>query len=362
MASSRKASFAPDVRTSAAEARSSLLRRIFPSGVPGLWCPPLTHYTDQGGVDVARMAAHLRHLSPYIKGFLVPGSTGDGWELSDWQRRQVLAIVLEQAQKLRAHLLLGVLKPSATEALPLIRRDVAWLKTRVGERDTIKTLAKARVSGFTVCPPCGKDLTQAEIRRDLSSILELGLPTALYQLPQMTQNEMSPTVACGLAERFPNFLFFKDSSGADRVALAGKGLGGVFTTRGGEGNYARWLKVTGGPYDGFLLGSANCFARELQQVMRHITAGRVEAAERLSKRLTAVVEEVARLVAGLSSGNAFAHANKALDHFFAHGPHAPEVKPPRIQNGCLLPVEVIRATGKALDRQGLMPEKGYLAV
>jgi dihydrodipicolinate synthase/N-acetylneuraminate lyase len=306
------------------------------------------------------MAAHLRHLSPYIKGFLVPGSTGDGWALSDRQRRQVLVIALEHVQKLKAHLLVGVLKSKASEALALIRRDVAWLKTRVGERDATKALAKARVSAFTVCPPRGKDLTQAEIRRDLASVLELGLPTALYQLPQMTHNEMSPAVARELAERFENFLFFKDSSGADRVALAGKGLGGVFTTRGGEGDYARWLKTTGGPYDGFLLGSANCFARELHRVMEDIVAGRVEAARGLSKRLTAAVGEVSRLVAGLSGGNAFAQANKALDHFFAHGPRAAQVPPPRIHSGRRLSVEVIRATGQILARQELLPAQGYL--
>jgi dihydrodipicolinate synthase/N-acetylneuraminate lyase len=306
------------------------------------------------------MAAHLRHLSPYIKGFLVPGSTGDGWELRDRQRRQVLALALGQAQGLKAHLLLGVLKPKVSEALALIRRDLAWLKARVGERDTTKALAKARVSGFTVCPPRGKAVTQEEIRRGLVSILELGLPTALYQLPQMTQNEMSTVVVRELADRFPNFLFFKDSSGADRVALGGQGLGGVFVTRGGEGDYARWLKVSGGPYDGFLLGSANCFARELHQVMQNISAGRLAAARRLSKRLTAAVQEVAGLVAGLRCGNPFANANRALDHFFAYGPGAADVPPPRCHDGSRLPVRVIREAGQVLARQDLLPAKGYL--
>jgi dihydrodipicolinate synthase/N-acetylneuraminate lyase len=306
------------------------------------------------------MAAHLWHLAPYIKGFLVPGSTGDGWELSDRERRQVLAVALEQAQKLKAHLLVGVLKAKASEAVALVRRDVEWLKTRVGERDTARALAAARVRAFTVCPPRGKGLAQAQIQCALASILELGLPVALYQLPQMTQNEMSAAAARELAERFANFLLFKDSSGTDRVALAGNGLGGVFTTRGGEGDYARWLKVTGGPYDGFLLGSANCFARELHQVIQDISAGRLEAAQRLSKRLTAAVCEVSQSVAGLPGGNAFAQANKALDHFFAYGPRAAEVPPPRLHSGRRLPVAVIRATSQILAQQELMPANGYL--
>lgn len=343
-----------------AAARAELLQRLFPDGVPFLWCPPLTHYDGECSIDRARTAAHLRHLSPYIKGFLIPGSTGDGWELSDGERRQVLELTLEQGQILKTHLLIGVWKVKAAEAVAAIRADVQWIKTRLKERNVDKALAKARVCGFTVCPPCGKDLAQEEIERALASILELGLPTAIYQLPQMMQNEMSAEVAFKLAQRFENFLLFKDSSGADGVALSGKDLGGVFTMRGGESDYARWQKAGGGPYEGFLLGSANCFARELHQVLQDISAGRLEAARRMSERLTAVVSGVFLLVAGLPGGNAFARANKALDHFFAHGSCAASAPPPRLHSGSRLPVEVIRATGDLLSRNGLMPARGYL--
>lgn len=360
MLPSRKKSPAPAARQSPAAARARLVRRLFPSGVPVLWCPPLTHYDGEGAIDRARIEAHLRHVSSYVKGFLIPGSTGDGWELSNRERRQVLVVALEQAQKLKAHLLVGVLKATAAEAVAAIQEDADWLKARAKERDTQRALAKVRVRGFTVCPPRGKDLAQEQIRRALISILELGLPTAIYQLPQVTQNEMSATVASELARRFENFLLFKDSSGADRVALSGKSLGGVFTMRGGEGDYARWLKAAGGPYDGFLLGSANCFARELHQVLQDISAGRFEAARGLSDRLTTAVDAVARLVAALPEGNPFANANKALDHFFAHGPCAASVSPPRIRSGGHLPVAVIRSTGHILARQGLMPARGYL--
>ena len=71
--------------------------------------------------------------------------------------------------------------------------------------------------------------------RALASILEAGFPTALYQLPQVTQNEFSPEVGSSLALRFPNFMLFKDSSGSDRVVSSGKSLGGVFTLREGRG-------------------------------------------------------------------------------------------------------------------------------
>src|SRR3954463_13659093 len=93
------------------EKRSQILDRLFPEGVPKLWCPALTHYDRDGKIDGKRMAAHLRHLSANVRGFLIPGSTGDGWELMDQEIRQLLEIAVEQAQQLKLHLLIGALKP-----------------------------------------------------------------------------------------------------------------------------------------------------------------------------------------------------------------------------------------------------------
>lgn len=317
--------------------------RLFPRGIPQLWCPLLTHYRDDGSLDHARITAHLRHLAPQVKGFLIPGSTGDGWEMSDAEIRELLDHVAPAMAKLELHLLVGVLKTDAAEA-----------------RRIIETTRLPNFAGFTVCPPKGKDLPQETLRAALADILALGFPTALYQLPQVTQNELSPETVADLAARFPNFILFKDTSGADRVASSGQDFGGVFLVRGAEGGYASWLKSGGGPYDGFLLSTANCFGRELHQFIELLCAGQREEAQRLADRLSAVVKEVFALVAGLPDGNAFANANKAMDHFFAHGPQATGVTPPRLHAGSRLPVEVIRQTGAALERHGFLPLRGYL--
>ncbi len=366
--------------------------RLFPRGIPSLWCPLLTHYCDDGSLDRERITAHLRHLAPHVKGFLIPGSTGDGWEMSDAEIRELLGLAQEQTTKLGLHRLIGVLKTEAAEAKRIIRetatlveRDSVEPRLECSEANAasisseVTTSGDARFArascggkwgsteshptglvGFTVCPPKGADLPQAALRDALADILELGFPTALYQLPQVTQNEMSPETVADLAARFPNFILFKDTSGADRGANSGQDFGGVFLVRGAEGDYARWLKSGGGPYDGFLLSTANCFGRELHQVIELLKSGRREEGQRLSDRLSAVVKEIFALVAGLTDGNAFANANKAMDHFFAHGPSAAGVTPPRLHAGRRLPVEVIRQTGAALERYGFLPQRGYL--
>jgi len=340
--------------------RSQLLKRLFPNRVPVLWCPLLTHYRGDGAIDRARIAAHLEHLSPHVKGFLIPGSTGVGWEMNDTEIRQLLGIAVEECKRLDLNLLIGVLKTDAREVLKTMTQTVEWLGSRTHGRSVEDNLAQAKVCGFTICAPRGKELSQEEIETALVSVLETGLPIAVYQLPQITQNEISPELASNLAHRFANFILFKDTSGADRVVLSGRSLEGVFTVRGAEGDYARWLNTAGGPYHGFLLSTANCFARELHQIIDDISENRMEGARQMAARLTSVVAEVFQLVNSVPDGNPFANGNKAIDHFFAHGPRAAEVAPPRLHAGSHLPLEIIRATGEALSRHGLMPNKGYL--
>ncbi len=339
--------------------RQRLVERLFPQGVPALWCPLLTHYGASGAIDRDRMTAHLRHLAPWVKAYLIPGSTGDGWEMSDEEARQVLDWALDQAAWQGVQILVGVLKTDAGEARRSVRDTMAWLQTRTGAPDVEASLRAARVCGFAVCPPQGEHRSQEEISRSLASILELGAPTALYQLPQITRNEMGPELVSDLAARFPNFFLFKDSSGTDRVAAAGRAPEGVFRVRGAEGDYARWL-APAGAYYGLLLSTANCFARQFHALVQDLAGGRLAEAQALSARLSGVVGAVFDLVAGLPDGNPFANANKAMDHFFAHGPGAENIPPPRLRSGRSLPVEVLRAAGEALVRHGLMPARGYL--
>jgi dihydrodipicolinate synthase/N-acetylneuraminate lyase len=343
-----------------AEARAELIRDLFPVGVPSLWCPLLSHYDGKGGIAEPRMVAHLRQLSPFVKGFLIPGSTGDGWELSERQSQLVVQIALAQAPILDFSLLIGILKADARAMVTAIEQAMDRITKSTGEWDPIAALKKARVCGFTVCPPRGKDLPQEEILAGLSVVLETGLPIALYQLPQVTRNEMSPETVKALSDRFSNFIFFKDTSGNDRVALSRKNLGGVFRVRGAETDYAKWLDPARNAYDGFLLSTANCFARELSQMTVLARAGKRDQAQAMSNQLSSIIIETFQLVSPIKSGNAFAIANKAIDHLFAFGSRAVETAPPRLHDGSALPAELIRRTAEILARQDVLPREGYM--
>ena len=245
-----------------------------------------------------------------------------------------------------------------------IARTARRLSALSGEGETLEAMRATGVCGFTVCAPRGADLPQRAIREALDGVLRLGYPTALYQLPQITENEIAPETFSALTAAYPNFYLFKDTSGTDAVVLSGADRYGVYTVRGGEGDYDRWYPADasggGARYDGFLLGSANCFARELRSLLGHIDAGEKAAAADLSRKLSRVVVEGIAAASPLPFGNAFANSNKAFDHYFAFGPGAGRVEPPMTHSGKRLPEALVLEAGALLEREGLMPERGYL--
>lgn len=340
------------------DTRQALLRQLLPGGVPALWCPLLTPYRADGQIDAARLARHLASIAGPVGGLLVPGSTGDGWQLADAEVRALLKLLLPLARAHGTAVLIGLLKTDTAAVLHQLHDTLAWLRRLTGAETDLAAMRAAGVCGFTVCPPSGADLTQDTIRQALDEVLATGLPFALYQLPQVTGNEMSPETVAWLAARHPNFLWFKDTSGADRVAAAG--VHDMFLVRGAEGGYSRHLAGHGGAYDGFLLSTANTFAAPLAQLLDHLAHGEVVPADALSTRIGAVVDAVFAAAGGLPFGNAFTNANKAIDHWMAHGPAALNVPGARLHSGHSLPSPLIALAGDALRAQGLMPARGYL--
>ncbi|MDJ0593029.1 MAG: dihydrodipicolinate synthase family protein [Pleurocapsa sp. MO_226.B13] len=347
-------------RKKTSQQRQNLVRELVGGEMPRLWCPPLTHYTSEGSLDKERIAAHWASMVPNVNAFLVPGSTGDGWEMSDDEIKELLDFTIELAGKLDALLLIGVLKSDVSSMCEAIAKILTMLEQKAGVEDPIEVLKRTKVCGFTVCPAHGNQLTQEQIQVDLETVLALNLPTAIYQLPQITANEMSSTLIARLAECYPNFFLFKDSSGSDRVALADSNQSGIFLVRGAEGQYSEWLQESGGPYHGLLLSTANCFSAQLRAIVTLLEDGRIKEAKNLSDRLTQVVDLVFKLVSNLPQGNPFTNANKAIDHFLAYGSEADRFPPPMLYSGIRLPEKVIREVGEILKKAQLISKTGYL--
>jgi 4-hydroxy-tetrahydrodipicolinate synthase len=334
--------------------------QMFGTPIPRLWCPPISHYTAEGSIDTPRMTAHWRTMVDHVGGFLVPGSTGDGWEMDEAEIAKVLAVATRLAKELDTRVLIGVLRTDVDQMLDVIQTTVAQLCAGAQSPDPLTAMAAHNVAGFTICPPRGAKLTQSEIQKAIETILALQLPTAIYQLPQVTENEIAPETFEALAGAYPNFILFKDTSGKDHVPQAALGDHGVFLVRGAEGDYATWLKETGGCYDGLLLSSANGFAVELAEMIALLESNNPDAALHLSNRLSTTVAAAFDAVASIPDGTPFANANKAIDHIRAYGADALGVAPPLLHTGRRLPRAVIQDVIAILTSGGFLPETGYL--
>lgn len=345
-------------RSTASASRTLSHKGGVPQDGARLWCPLLTPFDSSGEIDHMRLRRHMDFLRPAVDGFLVPGSTGDGWTLSQEQTQALLATVVEEAVESGVGLLIGILKPDRDGMVDALMRTSAWLRQRAGTEDTMAALHSASVQGFAYCAPHGQDRSQQDIVDVMDSLLATGLPATLYQLPQITGNEVAPQTVRSLAARHPNLRMFKDTSGTDRVANAG--VDDLYLMRGAEGGYSRQLKLAGGRYDGFLLSSANGLGPQLAELIDHLRQGRRAQADALSTRLEAVVSTVFSAAAALPYGNVFTNANKAIDHFMAFGPDPRRVAAPRLFCGRHLPADLLATTGEALARHGLMPAQGYL--
>lgn len=321
--------------------RENLIQRTFPGGIARLWCPPLTHYRQDASLDADRIEAHVRALAPSVGGLLVPGSTGDGWELSRAQKLELLDIVLPLAAGLGLPVLIGALERTTDGMLDFIGA--------LGRR-----LHESPVAGIVACAPTGAAVPDATMAASFGRILELGLPTAIYQLPQVTGNEISSGTITSLASRFSNFFMIKDSSGEDRLANANLDLGGVFLVRGAELGYGGWLKPQG-PYDGFLLSTANWLAPHLAKIAMKTST------EQLDRAVDAVVAGAFELVPGYPTGNAFGNSAKLMDHVMAYGNEASMTPGPYSRDGRAFPRELVRRATELLSSQGLLPASGYMA-
>ena len=340
--------------------RGDVVKNYFPEGIPDLWCPIIVQYKSNKEIDMLRMEQHLSSIVSHVKTFLLFGSTGDGWELTHEEKESLLQACIDWSHRYGIKMLLGVLQPGLGESKKEIQQWVEWLMNYTHKPDVTEALKSSGVVGFTICPPKGSDLSQDIIGSELETILRLNLPTAIYQLPQVTQNEIEPDTLHVLAKSYPNFYLFKDTSGSDNVLKSGLDFYHVFFVRGMEGDYCDWFSLNKRRYNGFLLSSANCLANLLSQMLKAAKAGEIETARKLSFTVQQVIEAVFSNTSSLDGGNVFANSNKCIDHCLAYGRDWEKYPLPMRHCGQTIPRRYAAFAAETLDKYGLLPEKGYM--
>lgn len=316
---------------------------------PRLWFPPLTYYKADGSLDLERMEQMLARVHPYCQGVLVPGSTGDGWILPEAEQEAIVRRFLKGFGFGRFRMFIGALKPTAADTKAAIARWCGILREVSGQADDAQAMEALGVAGFVICAPNGVQDPAAQ-EAALSEVLDLGLPTAFYQLPQVTGVLVDPALVAALAERYPNLILGKDSGGGDEMAKSRLLSSRLMLLRGAEGDPTAMLRGAEPVYDGLLLSTVNCFPAEYDALL----AGTGEFGA-----FGEVIAETFAAAAEAPVSNAFSDANRAMDHVLYHGKKTLEQPAPLCIGGKPLPMELVKLAYDAMDRRGLVPETGY---
>ena len=318
-----------------------------------LWVPLLTHYdsSDQQGLDHARTSKHIKSISANVRQYLIAGTTGDGWEMSDLLLRDWITFVQSANTLTPQHRLLFGAFATTTEKV--IERAKS-IESQIASKPIIASYA-----GITICPPVNPNATQDMVFEHFRRIIAATTSQlAIYQLPQIVGCEIEPQTFIKILESSSRVSMFKDTSGADRVARSGLEVGSTLMLRGAEGNYSKELKPNG-TYDGWLLSTANVFSPELRYIAENACGDETEKATACSQNLSNLVEKLFQISEGLPEGNPFSNINRAVDHIFAYGSDW-RAKPARLASGNRLPQIFLSRVNDILSVSGYNTTKGYL--
>ena len=345
--------------------RADILRTVIPGAALPLWVPLLTPWTaGSGDVDVDRFHLRRRVLAAHTTLWMVGGTTGDGWELDDRQFEQLVRAALDAPEGVpRGHLLFALLGPTTAAVIERLNmlREMLGVSPEWSFERTLEHLRPRGVVGICLAPPVGEDIDQLSIAHHFEEVgRRARMPIALYEIPQVTGCRIAPETFNALVGSHEEIVLFKDSSGEDRLAAESSMLDSPVLVRGFESDYATALRAGGGDYDGLLLGSANNFGQELVAIVRATLSGMLSAAGVHASALQRRNKALFQAVAPAGVGNAFANANRAVDHVLAYGNRVAEVDPPALFDGSTLDRAIVESVVTVLDREGLRPTTGYL--
>lgn len=274
-----------------------------------LWVPIISHYqnTKNLELDNSLIQKHIKWLEPHVKQFLVCGTTGDGWNLTDKLILNWLDILSQKSLINKDNKILFGAFGKTTE--DVLRR------TDIIEKYILKNGSSAGFFGLTLCAPVNENIKQDEIILHFTRIIEnTYLPISIYQLPQVVKCKIEPETLKVLKDKFKDRIqLFKDTSGEDNVINSGINFSDIIFLRGAEENYFNHLKPNG-KYDGFLLSSANCFGKILREICNEMAVNNYDDAEKMSIKLSDLIRISFLEGQKLNFGNPFSNVNKAFTH------------------------------------------------
>jgi len=242
-----------------------------PSRFPGVLTPLVTPFTAEGGLDLDAVPALVEYqLANGINGFVVAGTTGEGYALDLTERAALLRLVRDLAAG-RVPVLVGV----------------GGMATRESVAQAVMA-AEGGADGLMVGGPAYVLPDQQELARHIRVVVDAaGLPTVLYDYPARSGVQFGPEALDGLADH-PLVVGIKEASGdLDRIGMMQSRYGDAIALVAGADALAMHFFAAGG--DSWIAGFANALPAEHVSMLAAATAGDTDEAWDQSRRLEAIL-------------------------------------------------------------------------
>lgn len=232
---------------------------------PGIIPAAITPFTADDQVDVEALKANLEALlDAGVGGIVATGTMGEAGQLSDDERRVVIAAIVEAADG-RVPVIAGVSAGSTAAA----RRNVAIAR-------------EAGASAVMCLPPLHYPGTTAELVAFYAEVARDGLPIMLYNNPAASGVDLRPEVIAQIAAAVPDVVAVKECSGdARRIAQLVNNTNLEILVGGDD--WALEGFATGAT--GWVSGVANVAPAECVALQEHVEAGRLAEARAVYAKL-----------------------------------------------------------------------------
>lgn len=281
-------------------ARNRTKASTMPSRFPGVLTPLVTPFTEEGGLDLAAVGAVVEHqLANGINGFVVAGTTGEGYALDAAERAAMLRTVRDLTAG-RVPVLVGV----------------GGMATRESVAQAVAA-ADGGADGLMVAGPAYVLPDQQELARHVRTVVDaVALPTVLYDYPARSGVQFGPEALDGLADH-PLVVGIKEASGdLDRIGMMQQRYGDAIALVSGADALAMHFFAAGS--DSWIAGFANALPAEHVAMLTAASAGDLDHGWALSRRLDPILTWV-------ESGHYTAKCRAALE---LRGLHVGPPRPP----------------------------------
>lgn len=235
----------------------------------GVYAAMITPFEKNENIDERAFETILNWtINKGVQGVFVVSSTGESWALSFDEKVRLFQLAVTLVKK-RVSVIAGVGVSSTREAIRLAEAAQA-----------------AGVDYLCAVPPSFVRPTQEEMLTHYSAVAQAStVPLLLYNIPMLAGNVLGTPTVRALAERFPQIVGIKDSSGdltlLNELLLQRRADFSVVT-----GIDTLVLPGLLAGSQGAILGSANVCPELSLEVVRLCTAGRLQEAGAAQNRLT----------------------------------------------------------------------------